>query len=195
MNFRIIKSGVTTRKDAVKTFSRWAIYVLTLLVFFAVQSNLQFLKWQPLLCVSLGCAVAFFEGELSGFVFAAVCGMFQDLCMGSLFGFTSIWLAPCCLFVTLLSVNLIHRNLINFMWINATVLIIVLSMELLFKYIIWRNPYIDIVVLQYMLPSFICTAILGLPLYFLLKALNRTLGLDSKREDIISTFDSMDNEN
>lgn len=193
MNFRIIKSGVMTRRDVVKTVFRWIIYSLMLIIAFSVQSNLPFVKWQPMLCISVACAVSFFESELSGFIFAAICGMMQDLCMGSLFGFTSIWLAPCCLFATLLTVNLIHRNLINFMWINTSVIIIVEAMELLFKYIIWRNPYIDIVLLEYMLPAVFTTVIAGIPLYLIVKLLNRKLGLDSGREDIIANFDDTDN--
>ena len=86
------------------------------------------------------CGSIVFSEELSGVVFAAFAGMMHDLAMGSLFGFTSIWLMPCCLFVTLLVVNLIHRNILNFLWMNLTAVILVQSAELLFKYIIWRKP-------------------------------------------------------
>lgn len=188
MNIRIIKIGAMTRGEIIKTVCRWVIYVLLLIIFFAIECNIPFLRWQPLLCVTLACAVSFFEGELSGFIFAAVCGMFQDLAMGSLFGFTSIWLSPCCLMATLLVVNLIHRNMLNFIWINAAVLIIVEIMELFFKFVIWRNPHIDLVLLEYMLPALIATIVLSVPIYFIVKKINRLLGLDASDSEIIGTF-------
>lgn len=188
MNFRIIKIGAMTRRDIIKTIARWVIYSVLLILFYSFQCTMPFARWQPLLCISLGTAVSFYESELNGVVFAIFCGMMHDLAMGGLFGFTSIWLAPCCLFVTLFTVNLIHRNFINYIWLNTCVLIIVELMELLFKHIIWRNPDIDILIINYMLPAVVSAIILSPALYFLLKFVNKKLGLDTTDSDIVSSF-------
>ena len=135
------------------------------------------------------CSCFFFENELSGVVFAAFVGMMHDLAMGSLFGFTSIWLMPCCLFVTLFAVNLIHRNILNFLWMNFSALIIVEAAELLFKYVIWRNPDINVVLLDYVLPAMISTVLLSTPIYLLIRLINRKLGAENTTEDILTAFE------
>ncbi|MCH5323624.1 MAG: hypothetical protein J1E39_00280 [Eubacterium sp.] len=189
MNFRIIKIGTMTRKDMLRSFFRWLLYAVLLLAFLVIQTTLPFIKWQPLLTISLAVAVAMFEGELSGVIFAVFAGMVTDMAIGGLFGFTSIWLVPCCLMVTLLSVNLIHRNIINYFWLNICVLVIVEFMELLFKYIIWRNPDIDIIILRFMLPSMIATVVLSLFIFLLVRLLNKKLGNDTTDSEIVSVFD------
>ncbi len=194
MNFRIIKLGAMTRREILRSVFRWMLYALLMLVFYTLQCTLPFFKWQPLLVIALACAVSFFEGELSGVIFAAAAGMVHDLALGGLFGFTSIWLIPCCLLVTLLVVNLIHRNIINFMWMSAAVLIIIEFMELLFKHIIWRNPDIGIIVTDYMLPSLISTIVLAVPIYFIVRFIYKKLGYETTDNDIITAFDDMDEE-
>ncbi len=176
MNFRIIKLGAMTRREMLRSFFRWLLYVVLLVLAFAIQCTMPFFEWQPLLVVSIACAVAMFEGELSGVIFGTVAGMLQDIATGGLFGFTSIWLVPCCMFVTLLVVNLIHRNLINFMWMNFSALLIVEFFELLFKHIIWRNPDIDIIILNFMIPSVVSTVLASFIIYGIVKLLNKKLG-------------------
>ena len=124
----------------------------------------------------------------------AFAGMMHDLAMGSLFGFTSIWLMPCCLFVTLLVVNLIHRNILNFLWMNLTAVILVQSAELLFKYIIWRNPDIDVVLINYVLPALIATVILSAPLYLIIRQINKKLGVENNTDDILTAFEDVEDD-
>ena len=100
-----------TRKEIFMSVTKWVLYSLVLALSYTIQVTMKFTVWQPYLTLTVAVAVSFFENELSGVVFAAFAGMMHDLAMGSLFGFTSIWLMPCCLFVTLFAVNLIHRNI------------------------------------------------------------------------------------
>ena len=153
-----------TRKEILMSVAKWVLYSLVLVLSYTIQVTMPFAVWQPYLTLTVAVSVSFFENELSGTVFAAFAGMMHDLAMGSLFGFTSIWLMPCCLFVTLFAVNLIHRNILNFLWMNLSVMIIVEAAELLFKYVIWRNPDINVVLLDYPAcydidSAFICTAL------------------------------------
>ncbi len=192
MNFRIIKLGAMTRREMIRSFFRWLLYILLLLLGFCIQCTLPFLNWQPLLIISIACAVAMFEGELSGVIFGIVAGMMNDIAIGGLFGFTSIWLAPCCMFITLLVVNLIHRNLINFMWLNASTLIIIMFFELLFKHIIWRNPDIDIIIIDYMLPSVVSAIFLSFLIYLIVKFLSNKLGNEVNEAQFRSVFNESD---
>lgn len=194
MKFRILRYSAMTRREIFKSIAKWVLFSLVLLVSYTIEVTMPFASWQPYLTLTTAVAVSFFSEELSGAVFAAFAGMMHDLAMGSLFGFTSIWLMPCCLFVTLLVVNLIHRNILNFLWMNLTAVILVQSAELLFKYIIWRNPEIDVVLINYVLPALIATVILSAPLYLIIRQINKKLGVENNTDDILTAFDDVEDD-
>ena len=194
MKFRILRYSAMTRREIFKSIAKWVLFSLVLLVSYTIEVTMPFASWQPYLTLTTAVAVSFFSEELSGVVFAAFAGMMHDLAMGSLFGFTSIWLMPCCLFVTLLVVNLIHRNILNFLWMNLTAVILVQSAELLFKYIIWRNPDIDVVLINYVLPALIATVILSAPLYLIIRQINKKLGVENNTDDILSAFEDVEDD-
>ncbi len=194
MKFRILRYSAMTRREIFKCIAKWVLLSLVLLVSYTIEVTMPFASWQPYLTLTTAVAVSFFSEELSGVVFAAFAGMMHDLAMGSLFGFTSIWLMPCCLFVTLLVVNLIHRNILNFLWMNLTAVILVQSAELLFKYIIWRNPDIDVVLINYVLPALIATVILSAPLYLIIRQINKKLGVENNTDDILTAFEDVEDD-
>lgn len=194
MKFRILRYSAMTRREIFKSIAKWVLFSLVLLVSYTIEVTMPFASWQPYLTLTTAVAVSFFSEELSGVVFAAFAGMMHDLAMGSLFGFTSIWLMLCCLFVTLLVVNLIHRNILNFLWMNLTAVILVQSAELLFKYIIWRNPDIDVVLINYVLPALIATVILSAPLYLIIRQINKKLGVENNTDDILTAFEDVEDD-
>lgn len=194
MKFRILRYSAMTRREIFKSIAKWVLFSLVLLVSYTIEVTMPFASWQPYLTLTTAVAVSFFSEELSGVVFAAFAGMMHDLAMGSLFGFTSIWLMPCCLFVTLLVVNLIHRNILNFLWMNLTAVILVQSAELLFKYIICRNPEIDVVLINYVLPALIATVILSAPLYLIIRQINKKLGVENNTDDILTAFEDVEDD-
>ncbi len=194
MKFRILRYSAMTRREIFKSIAKWVLFSLVLLVSYTIEVTMPFALWQPYLTLTTAVAVSFFSEELSGVVFAAFAGMMHDLAMGSLFGFTSIWLMPCCLFVTLLVVNLIHRNILNFLWMNLTAVILVQSAELLFKYLIWRNPDIDVVLINYVLPALIATVILSAPLYLIIRQINKKLGVENNTDDILTAFEDVEDD-
>lgn len=194
MKFRILRYSAMTRREIYKSIAKWVLFSLVLLVSYTIEVTMPFASWQPYLTLTTAVAVSFFSEELSGVVFAAFAGMMHDLAMGSLFGFTSIRLMPCCLFVTLLVVNLIHRNILNFLWMNLTAVILVQSAELLFKYIIWRNPDIDVVLINYVLPALIATVILSAPLYLIIRQINKKLGVENNTDDILTAFEDVEDD-
>ncbi|MFR1485325.1 MAG: rod shape-determining protein MreD [[Eubacterium] siraeum] len=194
MKFRILRYSAMTRREIFKSIAKWVLFSLVLLVSYTIEVTMPFASWQPYLTLTTAVAVSFFSEELSGVVFAAFAGMMHDLAMGSLFGFTSIWLMPCCLFVTLLVVNLIHRNILNFLWMNLIAVILVQSAELLFKYLIWRNHDIDVVLINYVLPALIATVILSAPLYLIIRQINKKLGVENNTDDILTAFEDVEDD-
>ena len=194
MKFRILRYSAMTRREIFKSIAKWVLFSLVLLVSYTIEVTMPFASWQPYLTLTTAVAVSFFSEELSGAVFAAFAVMMHELAMCSLFGFTAIWLMPCCLFVTLLVVNLIHRNILNFLWMNLTAVILVQSAELLFKYIIWRNPEIDVVLINYVLPALIATVILSAPLYLIIRQINKKLGVENNTDDILTAFEDVEDD-
>lgn len=194
MKFRILRYSAMTRREIFKSIAKWVLFSLVLLVSYTIEVTMPFASWQPYLTLTTAVAVSFFSEELSGVVFAAFAGMMHDLAMGSLFGFTSIWLMPCCLFVTLLVVNLIHRNILNFLWMNLIAVILVQSAELLSKYLIWRNHDIDVVLINYVLPALIATVILSAPLYLIIRQINKKLGVENNTDDILTAFEDVEDD-
>ena len=98
------------------------------------------------------------------------------------------------LFRSLFVVNLIHRNILNFLWMNLAVIAVVQFSELLFKYIIWRNPDIDVVLISYVLPAVIATVILSAPLYLLIRLINKKLGVENTTDDILTAFEDAEDD-
>lgn len=194
MKFRILRYSAMTRREIFKSIAKWVLFSLVLLVSYTIEVTMPFASWQPYLTLTTAVAVSFFSEELSGVVFAAFAGMMHDLAMGSLFGFTSIWLMPCCLFVTLLVVNLIHRNILNFLWMNLIAVILVQSAELLFKYLIWGNHDIDVMLINYVLPALIATVILSAPLYLIIRQINKKLGVENNTDDILTAFEDVEDD-
>ena len=194
MKFRILRYSAMTRREIFKSIAKWVLFSLVLLVSYTIEVTMPFASWQPYLTLTTAVAVSFFSEELSGVVFAAIAGMMHDLAMGSLVGFTAIWLMPCCLFVTLLVVNLIHRNILNFLWMNLIAVILVQSAELLFKYLIWRNHDIDVVLINYVLPALIATVILSAPLYLIIRQINKKLGVENNTDDILTAFEDVEDD-
>lgn len=189
MKFRIIKLGAMDRKLMAKVFFRWFLYVLLMILFYAVQCTLPFIKWQPMLLIPLAVAVSMFESECSSAIFGCICGFMIDLAGGGLFGFTSIWLMPCCLMVTLLIVNLIHQNIFNFLWMSLAACIIVNLMEVFFKYVIWRQEHVEIVITNYMLPSVIAGMIISPLIYLIVRKISTKLGYERTEQDLVNSFE------
>ena len=189
MKFRILRYSAMTRREIFKSIAKWVLFSLVLLVSYTIEVTMPFASWQPYLTLTTAVAVSFFSEELSGVVFAAFAGMMHDLAMGSLFGFTSIWLIQ-----RKFRIFLIHRNILNFLWMNLTAVILVQSAELLFKYIIWRNPDIDVVLINYVLPALIATVILSAPLYLIIRQINKKLGVENNTDDILTAFEDVEDD-
>ena len=170
------------------------LFSLVLLVSYTIEVTMPFASWQPYLTLTTAVAVSFFSEELSGAVFAAFAGMMHDLAMGSLFAFTSIWLMPCCLFVTLLVVNLIHRNILNFLWMNLTISYSGAVSRSYIQIYNMGNPEIDVVLINYVLPALIATVILSAPLYLIIRQINKKLGVENNTDDILTAFEDVEDD-
>jgi hypothetical protein len=75
---------------------------------------------------------------------------------------------------------------------TTATLIVTQIMEILFKHILWRNPHLDIIILQYMLPSVLVTIPCAAIIYLIVKFLNKKLGVELSDDEIGSVFRDVD---
>jgi hypothetical protein len=155
-----------------RDFLRWLCYFGITLFFYMLMTGGFFPRWQPLLIIPLAIAVAMFEREVGSALFGAFCGLMIDTACGNLFGMSSIWLMPCTLAVSLLVMNLIQPNFINHLWMVTVTCIIMAFMEFFFKYFIWDEPNSDIVLVVYIIPSYLAAIILSPAVYYLTRLIS-----------------------
>jgi len=153
-------------------FIRRLFYSLALLLLFTGMSGGFFKKWQPIMIVPLAVAVAMREGETFGALFGAFCGLFIDIAEGKLFGFSAIWIMPCCLAAALLVAHLIKLNLINFIWVGAFTSALVAATDYFFGYVLWGLDNSGYVLTGFIIPSCLSSIILSPLIYFLVKAIS-----------------------
>jgi len=160
------------RRFAKKPFLRWLCYFLLLLFFFMLMTGGFFRLWQPFFIIPLVIAVSMFEREFGSALFGAFCGLMLDTACGNLFGMSSVWLMPCALAASLLVMNLIRLNFINHMWMVTATCIIMAFMEYFFKYVIWDTPNSEIILMRYIIPSYLSAIILSPAVYFLTRVIS-----------------------
>lgn len=156
-----------------KNFLRRLFYFLILLFFFMVMSGGFFPRWQPFLIIPLAIAVSMFEREVGSALFGALCGLMIDTACGNLFGMSAIWLMPFALAASLLVMNLMRPNVINHLWMVTVTCIVMAFMEYFFKYAIWGEPNSDIILIMYIIPSYVSAIVLSPAVYLLVRSVSR----------------------
>ena len=160
-------------KDRFFGVMRWFFFCVMLLIFYMVMAGGFFRSWQPILIIPLAIAVAMrygeYQGMLSASVFGAVCGLVLDIACGKLFGFSGIWLLPGCLMAALLVSHLIKNNLLNFLWLNAAVCILMAVSDYFFRYILFSADGSALVLTKFIIPSHLSAVVFSPLVYFAVK--------------------------
>ena len=154
---------------------RWVFYAALLLLFFMIMSGGFFRRWQPVFIVPLAIAVATQEREFGAAIFAVFCGFMLDIACGNLFGMSSIWLMPCALAASLLIMHLIKPNFINHAWLTALTCLIMAFMEYFFKYVVWDTPNSNIILRDFIIPSYFSAILFSPGVFFLIKFVSMKL--------------------
>jgi hypothetical protein len=171
---------------------RRTLYSAVLLFLYMLMAGGLFKGWQPILIIPLAVAVAMRESEVFASVFGAVCGLVIDLSCDKLFGFSGVWLLPCCLAASLLVSNLIKVNLVNFIWLNAAVCFFMALTDYFFRYFLWRADSASYILVSFTIPSHLSAAILSPLIYFLIRLISNKL---SPRERLrLNSFSGNDDD-
>lgn len=189
MKYNLPAQGYLNKKERLRIFFRWLSYAVLLILLNAVMSSGASESWMPVLIIPAAIAVAMHEREFQSAVLGLAAGMLIDLASGHMFGMSSIWLMPCCLFASLLVMNLISVNVVNHLWLSAAACLIMGFMDYLFNYVIWDTPNASLVLTGYVLPAYASAAVLSPLLYYLVKLISTRLREKETRElgDIVES--------
>jgi CBS domain containing-hemolysin-like protein len=80
---------------------------------------------------------------------------------------------PFALAASLLVMNLMRPNVINHLWMVTVTCIVMAFMEYFFKYAIWGEPNSDIILIMYIIPSYVSAIVLSPAVYLLVRSVSR----------------------
>lgn len=170
---------------------RMFFYILLMSVSFVAMSTINTAGVFPLLLIP--CAVCFAQREdpFSGALFGCVCGLLLDSAQDALIGFNAIIFMWMCTFISLLFHFILRRNILNFLWLDLTAILMQSLLHYLFFYGIWSYDLSGEVFRGIFIPEIICTNIAGAVIYIITEAVTRRFGtvtehyIEEKSEDIV----------
>ena len=147
----------------------------------------------PLPCMLIPCAMCFAmrEQPLSSAVFAMVCGLFLDSAYNMLPGLSAVIMMWTALMASLLVNNLLRRNLINFIWMDAVACAVHGGLHYVLYYFIWGYDPKGQIFLLVFIPEFLISNAAGILLYLLTGIITRRFGtvnehyIEEKNGDIV----------
>ncbi len=169
------------RKRSRKQVLKWVYYSLLLVLCTTLQTTpglLQFGQAKPVFILPLCVAVAVFEDEFSGGLFAVAGGLLWDYTAGRTVGLLTLGLLVLCFFMSVIVQLYLKNSLWNFIWLNALSALLILSVDYLFFY--FMRGYSGLLArwLWYVLPSAALSALVGIPLYFVVRGISERMKID-----------------
>lgn len=126
------------RRRQLLLFSKWASYSLALLLAATLQTMPGFLtvgNVKPLFILPLCMAVACWEGEFTGGLFAAAGGLLWDWLAGRVPGLLSLGLIVLCVAASLVVQLILRVNNMNFTLLTGAGSLFLVSLDFLFSYV------------------------------------------------------------
>lgn len=169
------------RKRSRKQVLKWIYYGLLLLLCTVLQTTpglLQFGQAKPVFLLPLCIAVAVFEGEFSGGLFAVVGGLMWDYTAGRTVGLLTLSLLILCFFISVMVQLYLKNSPGNYVMLSGLSALLVLSVDYLFFY--FMRGYSGLLArwLGYVLPSAALSALVSVPLYFAVRRISEKMKID-----------------
>lgn len=143
------------------------VYFLLISVSFLLFSdpNLLFFGFKPNLLVPLGVLIAVHEGEFTGALVGALCGLLADLALRSMLGFHGIILMVLLFLCGFLVKYLLRPHLLNCLLLTAGTALVDMLLDYGIYYQLFDYPGAGGFFLSHYLPQYFLT-LLFLPLFF-----------------------------
>jgi rod shape-determining protein MreD len=169
------------RKRSRKQVRKWIYYTLLLLLCAVLQTTphlLQFGLAKPLFILPLCIAVAIFEGEFAGGLFAVAGGLLWDYVSGHTVGLLTLFLLILCFFLSIVVQLYLKNGLWNFIVLNALSAWLILSMDCLFFY--FMPGYSDAMAHYacHVLPSVALSVPVSIPLFYIVRYISAHLKIE-----------------
>ena len=132
-----------------------------------------------MLLIPAALSIAFFETDLAAMAFGVLCGLFLDFGMGTAFGFHGLFLGVMCWLLGCLAAELIRTNLLTAILAGMLGIVLLLSIQWFFCYLLYGYDYPGYAYVHHYLPRMGYTLIfMPITYYF-----NRALALFLRERD------------
>lgn len=156
---------------------RWAVYVLISFVFFLMMTSGSPDKIKPVLLLPLALSLCIFYGEIASAAIGFYCGILIDYASGRLLGASSLLLVVLCVMGSMLFLQLLRRNIVNFLAVSAVSTIIYFVLDFYLYFSMWDYVGTKTVLLQKTLPTALLTFLLSPLVYLLIKLVTQGIGM------------------
>ncbi len=161
-----------------RSVAKWGLYALIAFVLYILQVTPNvFVFWgvKPDFLLPCAVGVALLEGDFRGGLFAVVCGLLYDMAFTRLFGFNGLLFLTVCVCIGLLSLYYFRPNLINFLLFSVTAMLLVYSVNFVFKYLIWGYSGAGMYYVRSVLLCAAWSLLFSPAIYFALRSIHRRL--------------------
>lgn len=165
----------------IKIILKWIFFVILMILGYTSSTSGSG-KPAGLILFPLAVAVAAYENEIPAAIFGSCAGLLLDVSLGKLPGFTALWLCLCCAGAASLFVQLLRKNIVNFLLIFLAVGGVYLWIDYYFYYKIWAYEGYKTVLRKIMIPSALKTLAWAIPIFVLVYLAERLSGASRKLE-------------
>ncbi len=156
---------------------RWTIYVLLSFVFFLIMTSGNPDNIKPVLLLPFALSLCIFYGEIASAAIGFYCGILIDYAAGRLIGASSLLMVILCVAGSMLFLQRLRRNIINFMVISAVSTIIYFALDFYLYFSMWDYVGTGTVLLQKTLPTALLTLALSPLVYLITKFITQNIGM------------------
>lgn len=179
------------KKERRNSIIRQTLLCLLMAFCYVFISSVNTVGTLPVLLIPCAVCYAVRESPFDSVLYGCVCGLLLDSASGTLTGFNALILMWSCLMISLLFHYVLRRHILNFLWLDFSVILIQSVLHYLFFYRLWEFDHSGMVFRHIFIPEFIWTNIWGVVLYWLTELITRGFGtvtehyIEEKSDDIV----------
>ncbi len=157
----------------IKTFFRWILYYLVILICFCIMTSGTWMK--PILLVPVAVAISVGNGQYSSAFTGAFCGLLTDIACDKLAGYNAALLTVFCVVISLLYEFYLKNKFVNYAVITAVVAYIQCWLDYKFYYQMWEYENVENIFSQVSMKVWAYTIISSVFIYLAIELINHFL--------------------
>lgn len=168
------------RKERHKTFAKWAVVFLFIIILTAIATTGNSGGARPLMVIPVLVSISMCNNELVSGITGAFCGLMIDFSCGKLLGVNAMIMLVIAVAISLLCLHLLKNNLINAIWLTAAAAVIQGFFDFFFYFAIWNMEDYYTVVKVIILPSIVYTVMASPIIYLIVKLIITKFAIKDK---------------